>query len=265
MTIAPCGYARDIATGRTFIICRIGTSVTTRTKRAPYSEKNSLVFEYAFDPSQDTKFDVDKGCIWYDRNERKVGTIFSLDEDNGLVEIKVGSKQGVPPDKLNRLPNEFVSAQKIADSIFCTISQWCDTGKLPPAIDDFLRRRRPRLKGNKAGPVVKPGSDALPGIVDAATSLQNSTLCIQGPPGSGKTYCGIDLLRQGKKIGVTSNSHKAIAKLLSEVDHDAKIAKVSFAGVKIQSEDVGAGVNAKFRQYFSLRQYDHEFVSATYK
>ena len=44
---------------------------------------------------------------------------------------------------------------------------------------------------------------------------------IQGPPGSGKTYTAArmicDLLRAGKKVGVTAVSHKVIRKLLEEV------------------------------------------------
>ncbi|MFN8658896.1 MAG: TM0106 family RecB-like putative nuclease [Candidatus Obscuribacterales bacterium] len=207
----------------------------SRTKRAPRPEKKSQVYEYSFDPSQDTKFDVDKKCLWFENGERRKGTIFSLDEDQGFVEIKIGPKQGVPPAELNLLPDEFVSAQKIADSIFRTVSRWHKTGHLPPAIDDFLRRNRPRVNDGGTGPILKTT------IIDAVRNLQSSTLCIQGPPGSGKTYSGskiiIDLLRAGKKIGVTSNSHKAIAKLLSEVDRDAKAAKLSFAGVKIQSDD----------------------------
>ena len=52
--------------------------------------------------------------------------------------------------------------------------------------------------------------------------LDHSYLFIQGPPGTGKTYNAahaIDaLLRAGKRVGVSSNSHKAINKLLGEVE-----------------------------------------------
>lgn len=65
-----------------------------RTKRAAYREKKSQVYEYSFDPSQDTKFDEGDGCIWFAQSDMKIGTIFSIDEDKGLVEIKVSDKQG---------------------------------------------------------------------------------------------------------------------------------------------------------------------------
>lgn len=51
--------------------------------------------------------------------------------------------------------------------------------------------------------------------------LTGSVIAVQGPPGSGKTYqaarmiCG--LLRQGRRVGVTANSHAVIRHLLEQV------------------------------------------------
>jgi len=49
-------------------------------------------------------------------------------------------------------------------------------------------------------------------------NLDNSYLTIQGPPGSGKSHTGkhiiAELVKTGAKIGVSSNSHKAINNLL---------------------------------------------------
>ena len=53
------------------------------------------------------------------------------------------------------------------------------------------------------------------------TLLDYSVLPIQGPPGSGKTFTGArmicELVRQGKKVGITAISHKVIQNLLLEV------------------------------------------------
>ena len=50
-------------------------------------------------------------------------------------------------------------------------------------------------------------------------------LFIQGPPGSGKTYKGarviVELIARGKRVGVTSTSHKAIHNLLHKVEEVA--------------------------------------------
>ena len=59
---------------------------------------------------------------------------------------------------------------------------------------------------------------------------------IQGPPGTGKTYTAshviLDLLKAGKRIGVSSNSHKAIVNLLGAVEKEAKSCGFTFSGVK---------------------------------
>ena len=51
--------------------------------------------------------------------------------------------------------------------------------------------------------------------------MDHTHLFVQGPPGAGKTYTGsqliVDLLAQGKRVGITSNSHKAINHLLRGV------------------------------------------------
>ncbi len=51
--------------------------------------------------------------------------------------------------------------------------------------------------------------------------LDHTTLAIQGPPGSGKTYSGarmiLTLLRAGRRVGITGTSHKVIGNLLRAV------------------------------------------------
>ena len=69
----------------------------------------------------------------------------------------------------------------------------------------------------------QPGEDerVTDFAVRLATSLDRTTLAIQGPPGSGKTYVGARmiraLVRAGKKVGVTAVSHKVIRNLLDAV------------------------------------------------
>ena len=54
--------------------------------------------------------------------------------------------------------------------------------------------------------------------IDAVRRLDNSYLAIQGPPGAGKTYTGkhaiAELVQSGARVGISSNSHKAINNLL---------------------------------------------------
>ena len=77
-------------------------------------------------------------------------------------------------------------------------------------------------------------------LVDAATircfALDSSSLFIQGPPGTGKAYASahviIALLAVCKRVGVSSNSHKAVNNLLAKVEEEAMNRGVTFVGVK---------------------------------
>ncbi|MEJ7787174.1 MAG: AAA domain-containing protein [Solirubrobacteraceae bacterium] len=66
--------------------------------------------------------------------------------------------------------------------------------------------------------------------------LDRSHLFVQGPPGSGKTYTGaqriLSLLAAGKRVGVSANSHKAICKLLEEVEKCNADRGVEFRGLQ---------------------------------
>ena len=83
----------------------------------------------------------------------------------------------------------------------------------------------------------------MPGVgepLDEATAavagLRQSYLTVQGPPGTGKTYTGshliVDLLDNGCRVGVCSNSHYAVNNLLDAVEDVAEEKGVRFTGVK---------------------------------
>jgi uncharacterized protein len=188
-----------------------------RTNKAPVQVKRSFLYEYRFDPDQDTKMDTGSRCFFAHDLAQKV-EIEEFDGEKGLVCIKMAAKRGSPPDRLSLIPDEHVDPGCISKSIMETVEKWADGGKLPPAIEDFLFRRRPRIKGNQSGPIVPPTGDLLEGTVAAVANLDKSTLCIQGPPGSGKTWTAAHAIQKlvfsGKRVGITSNSHKAIMNLL---------------------------------------------------
>lgn len=210
-----------------------------RTERTPDRVKRSYAYEYRFDREQETKLHVDSKCFLAHDPTRRT-TIESFDSTSGLLTIKLTGAE--PPAQLGLIPDEWIDPAPIAKSIERTIIRYREHRQLPSAIEDFLYRRRPRLKARTArGPIVTPGEDFLRGSINAAVNLDNSTLCIQGPPGSGKTYTAahmiVELLRLGKRVGVTSNSHRAICLLLNEAAHVADARSYSFSGVKIGGDD----------------------------
>ena len=117
---------------------------------------------------------------------------------------------------------------------------------------DFLRKAPPRIKGHAAGqPIINESLAAMPQILEAVANLDNSTLFIQGPPGAGKTHTGshliADLLARGHRVGVTSNSHKAIHNLLTAVEKRATELKLDFGGLyKASSQTKGSSFDGQF-------------------
>ncbi len=71
--------------------------------------------------------------------------------------------------------------------------------------------------------------------------MKNTVLCIQGPPGCGKTFTAaeaiLNLLRRGYKVGVTANSHKAILNVLRAVCVGMKKANEKFRVIKVGDDD----------------------------
>ena len=57
-----------------------------------------------------------------------------------------------------------------------------------------------------------------------------TVLAIQGPPGTGKTYTGgrmiVELVRAGRRVGISAQAHKAITNLLRETVEAAREAGV---------------------------------------
>jgi predicted RecB family nuclease len=86
---------------------------------------------------------------------------------------------------------------------------------------DLLLGRPPRVGQAPGSALIGPDEPQLAAAIRLALRLDATTLAIQGPPGSGKTYTGarmiVALLRAGKRVGITATSHKVIGNLLRAV------------------------------------------------
>ena len=110
------------------------------------------------------------------------------------------------------------------------------------AARDLLLRRPPRLlRGETIA--AKSGEEPKNTASRIACALDESVFAIQGPPGAGKTYTGArmicELVKRGKKIGITALSHKVIRKLLDEVVDAAEEAKLRVRCLqRVKDEDL---------------------------
>jgi uncharacterized protein len=161
------------------------------------------------------------------QTRQSTGSIVTLDDVGRRVVLHRTASQlarGLPS---SLVPKEHVSIDGLEDSIArlaeSVIAGGLDGPGPARAARDLLRRRPPRLAASHPAEALLrvDGETGLAAARRLAPILDQGTLAIQGPPGSGKTYTGarmiVDLVRRGRRVGVTANSHKVIGNLLDEV------------------------------------------------
>jgi uncharacterized protein len=204
---------------------------------APVAENRSLVHPLKF-PAQQHKFRP--GDAPYDPATKKLaGTIVSLDDIAGTLTLKRGPKLRDEPLPRALIPGGpyRTEAQRDALARFAR-SMLADDGRYA-AMRDLVARTPPRIEGREPGSAIQTIDIAEQRALTLA--LDSSYLFIQGPPGTGKTWTGArlitELMRQGRRVGVTATSHKAIHNLLDEVERAAKAEGLGFRGLKKSSSD----------------------------
>jgi hypothetical protein len=217
----------------------------------PFPEKRSVVFTYRF-PPQDYKFQVGDACLISDTLE-PAGTIFPLDPENRVIQIKRGAKKGGLPPSMSIIPDGPIESRTLRDSVYRFAGNLiAGTGNYN-AVHSILKRDTPIISGHVAGsPIIHDQDKCLEEAIEAVKRLSESYIFIQGPPGSGKTFTSshiiVDLMQAGKKVGVASNSHKAINNLLKAIEKRAEETGFGFRGVKKSTENMDTLFNGRFIQ-----------------
>jgi uncharacterized protein len=181
---------------------------------APVKVKKSFVHTFRF-PDQDFRVRVGDKVLRAGVSEGTIEVV-SLDEEERRIALKIGPSRSAFAYPLSIIPDGPMNDQVLRDAI-ARYAQAVIDGQADElsALTGLLKREIPCF---------------------AHDDQKGSYRLIQGPPGAGKTYTSshriVDLLARGKRVGVSSNTHKAINNLLSAVEKHAVERGVTFRGVK---------------------------------
>jgi uncharacterized protein len=201
----------------------------------PVEVKRSLDTAFLF-PSQDTKLKAGDRPLVAETG-RYAGAIVELSAEDGRLVLRRGANAPALPDRFGLGPSPM-DLGDLPGAVMAFAERFAaGPAEADQALLDILMRRPPRFKGRAAGvPVRNPAEPLLDAVIRAVTDLDRSYLFIQGPPGTGKTWTAaraiVAALRDGKRVGVSSNAHKAINKLLGEAEAFAAASEFRFTGAK---------------------------------
>ncbi len=191
--------------------------------------RNKQTWRYRF-PAQD--FDLGNGEVYDPAKAQaapddspfswRAGDIVAVDVAARTVDLRRTA--------VDRHPDAIVALNwvRTADlqKALVTIGEWVrdhgiDADGSYRAARDLLLGTPPRAGQATGGNLRRAGESDLDAARRLALALDHSTLAIQGPPGSGKTWAGArmicSLLAAGRRVGITANSHKVIGNLLENV------------------------------------------------
>ncbi|MFL5675082.1 MAG: DEAD/DEAH box helicase, partial [Chloroflexota bacterium] len=206
--------------------------------------KGKQVWRYRF-PEQD--YDVSRGDVYDPANKQarptdspfswKVGEVVAIDAAQRTVDVKRVASE---PHPRAIVPLDWVRTADLQAALFDLGSWVADNGIQAAgpvrAGRDLLFRLPPRTGQWLDQPLREPGETELAAARRLALTLDNSTLAIQGPPGSGKTFAGArmicSLLAAGKRVGITGTSHKVIGNMLTAVFDAAELEGVDVRPVQ---------------------------------
>jgi uncharacterized protein len=190
--------------------------------RLETTKRGVVVDRYRF-PAQDTELNR-RDELFVPGSERPsaFAKVQAIDLENTTVDLRKGAARA------NEHPKAIFTHDKVSNpdavNALMRLGEFVrDHGIDSPgpfrAARDLLLRMNPRLiRGNT---LHKPGESTVASARRVVLVLDRGVLAIQGPPGTGKTFAGarmiVNLVRAGKRVGVTAVSHKVIRNLLDEV------------------------------------------------
>jgi uncharacterized protein len=206
--------------------------------------KRSVRHRYRFDPEQPYRLKL--GDEPYDpATQKAAGRIVALDALHGTLDLQ-WSIRHPRPHPTSLIPRGPLTADVQKETLERLARSVEAHGLRGPgawrASRDFLLGLAPRAGQPPGEPLALPGEGSNAAARRLAPRLDETVLPIQGPPGSGKTWTGaqmiLELVRAGRQVGIVAFTHRAIANLLEEVIEQAARAGESVSAIrKVDDEE----------------------------
>lgn len=201
---------RTAVAGLTYV-GRVGPAISKKTGKPT----KSVIDRYKF-PLQE--MEIDPGDKVRLQDQTTFGKVAAVDRTSASIDVAKGPACAeTHPSAMFAF--SYVSSEAMEDALFrIGESVAADDGAYPAALA-LLAGASPRLASGELA--TRAGENTVDFAVRIGGELTDTVLAIQGPPGSGKTFCGArmicELVRQGKRVGVTATSHQVIRRLLDKV------------------------------------------------
>jgi len=205
--------------------------------------RKSVRHRYRFDPEQPYRLKAGDD-VFDPRTEQAAGKIVELDALHGTLDLESGVR-AARPHPTSLIPKKPLIAKEQKGALE-RLALWVEASGLRGdgpllASREFLLGLPPRAGQPPGAPLTHPDEDSNAAARRLALLLEETTLPIQGPPGSGKTWTGaqmiLELVRAGRRVGIVAFTHHAIANLLDEVMVHAGKARETVAAIRKVDED----------------------------
>lgn len=232
-------------------------------------EERKIIIECEYDENQPIRKDKFKAgtVLEYDLKVDSLKFEAQKEKTTLILNMRQSEAQKLPDSFALLGKDPFIDTAKLEHKICDVAEKLFNGGQLSGALDTILSQASPVFIANQSYlPITRkryPENDAyINAIIEAAKNMAQTCLVIQGPPGAGKTFTANHviqaLLKEGKRVGILSNSHAAITNLMDPLLDKVKDKSIAKVG--------GMGSNQKERdEKYPKDQYPHFTYRTSFK
>lgn len=220
----------------------------------PVPDKKSLVQTYRFDPNQECKLSGgSRKRVVFTFAPKASLNLETLDLEAGQLTLKISRDglqekfEGSFPQRGSLISEDFVPSDSMQKALI-EVGNSHLASALQASISGLFGRHSP------VKVLQRDGETSLDAAIRVCGEMAGGCLVIQGPPGTGKTFTAAEmidaLLQKGARVGIASNSHKAIDNLLIECGEVCRAKGRTLKGIKVggDSNDLLFGKNPGVRR-----------------